>query len=294
MNAEPPRGFVPARIVRRDDHAPDLATFWLAPDVPVPFRPGQYVTLAVRRPDGSFVRRAYSVASAPHEPEIELFVECVEHGDLTPCLFRLADGDTVWVRARAAGRFLLDPARSRHVMVATVTGVAPFRAMLRDHARALLAGETRDDRFLVLYGASHAPELGPYADELAKLAADGWLTVVPTVSRPWASPGWTGETGRAEEVLRKHLDARSWDPADVAGYACGNPDMVAAVPGLLKRAGVDPKHVHEEVYYTTTGDAVPIAGQAEDDAPVTPKPPPARPPGPPGGIVLKSVPREAR
>lgn len=292
MDTEPPRGFVPARIVRRTDHAPDLATFWLAPDVPVPFRPGQYVTLAVRRPDGAFVRRAYSVASAPHEPEIELFVECVEHGTLTPCLFRLADGDTVWVRARAAGRFVLDPERRCHVMAATVTGVAPFRAMLLDHARALADGEARGDRFLVLYGASHAPELGPYADELAALAAGGWLTVVPTVSRPWASPGWAGETGRVEEVLRKHLDARGWAPADVAGYACGNPDMVAAVPGILKRAGVDERHVHEEVYYTTSGDAVPIAGQAEDE-PVTPKPA-ARPPGPPGGIVLKSVPREER
>ncbi len=291
MDAEPPRGFVPARIVRRADHAPDLATFWLAPDVPVPFAPGQYVTLAVRRPDGAFVRRAYSVASAPHERDLELFVECVAHGALTPCLFRLADGDTVWVRARAAGRFLLDPDRRCHVMAATVTGIAPFRAMLRDHVRALAAGETRDASFLVLYGASHAAELGPYADELALLPAD-WLTLVPTVSRPWARPGWTGETGRVEEVLRKHFDARGWDPADVSGYACGNPDMVAAVPGLLRRAGVDPAHVHEEIYYTSSGDAVPIAGQA-DDAPATPvaKPSPARPPGPPGGIVLKSVPR---
>lgn len=114
------------------------------------------------------------------------------------------------------------------------------------------------------------------------------------MSRPWASPGWAGETGRAEEILRKHLDARGWDPADVAGYACGNPDMVAAMPGILKRAGVDEKHIHEEVYYTASGDAVPIAGQADDEAPVTPKPPPARPTGPPGGIVLKSVPRETR
>ena len=273
MDAAPPAGFVRAAIARRTDHAPDLATFWLRPDAPVPFRPGQYVTLAVPGRDGTVVKRAYSVASAPHEAEIELFVECVDGGALTPCLFDLAAGGEVWVRARAAGRFLLDASCSHHVMAATVTGIAPFLSMLR--ARRHAGGSS--DRFLVLYGASHAHEMGPYRGEV--LAFDG-VVAVPTVSRPWDSPDWAGERGRVEDVLRKHLDPLGWDAGATAGYACGNPTMIANALGILRRVGLDAARLHEEKYYTESGEAIAIETE-----------PPARPTGPPGGVVLRTAPR---
>lgn len=280
MDAEPPRGYVRATVARRADHTADLATFWLRPEQPVPFLPGQYVTLALPGRDGQTIRRAYSVASAPHEPETELFVECVDGGALTPCLFDVPVGGVIWVRARAAGRFALDAACVHHVMAATVTGVAPFVSMLR---AAQHAGASAD-RFLVVYGASHPDEHGPYRDELTAFAAEGRVVAVPTVSRPWASPGWSGERGRVEDVLRKHLDGLGWDPSATAGYACGHPAMVTTVRGLLVRAGLEAPHVHEEVYYTESGEAVPVEG----DVPV---PPVTRPAGPPGGIVLRTVPR---
>lgn len=287
MDAEPPRGFVSARLVRRIDHAPDLATFWLAPDVPVAFAPGQYVTLALRDADGRLVRRAYSVASAPDEPALELFVECVAHGALTPCLFRRPPDAPLWVRARAAGRFTLDPVRSHHAMAATVTGIAPFVSMLRHHARTAPAGYHH--RFLVLYGASRPDEHGPYAAELAALAEGplaGRLTAVPTVSRPWEAPAWAGERGRVEDVLRKHLDALGWDASAVAGYACGNPDMVRTALGVLRRAGADAAHLHEEAYFTTSGDASPAPAAAPlAEAPAVPT---GRKPG---TVALRTVPR---
>lgn len=282
MDDEPPRGYVRARVTRRIDHAPDLATYWLRPDTPLAFAPGQYVTLALAGRDGATVKRAYSVASAPHEPDLELFVECVPDGALTPCLFDRAEGGTVWMRARTAGRFLLDAERTHHVMAATVTGIAPFLSMLRDRRHAGAAGARAADRFLVLYGASHPAEHGPYADELRTLGAEEDVVAVPTISRPWASPEWGGERGRVEDVLRKHLDTLGWDPAATAGYACGNPTMIQNVLGILRRAGMDEVHLHEEKYYTESGEAI-----ALDDAAPAP-----RPAGPPGGIVLRSVPRD--
>ena len=277
----PPRGYLPAVVERRLDVAHDLAVFWLRPAEPLAFRPGQYLTLAAPGADGRVVKRAYSIASAPHEPLAELVIEHVPGGALTPLLWPLREGDAVWVRKKVVGHFLLDAERTRHVMACTVTGIAPFLSMLRAHAAA---GGAPDHRFLVIHGASHAAEFGPYRAELAALAAEDWVEAVSTVSRPWDDPAWTGEVGRVEDVLRKHLDRMGWDAADVAGYACGHPQMIETAKGILRRAGIDGAHVHEEKYFTE-GEATPV--EPETDVPA-PKTPPGRPPG---GITLKSVPR---
>lgn len=279
-----PSSFLTARIARRQDHADGLATYWLQPERRIDFRPGQYVTLALTGRDGRLVKRPYSVLSAPHEDELELFVECVEGGALTPCLFELPVGADIGVRSRAAGVFALDEDRTHHVMACTVTGIAPFLSMLRDARHRGVTGH----RFLVVYGASHPDDLGPYADEVARLGTEADVVAVSTVSRPWSAPGWTGEAGRVEDVLRKHLDALGWNPREAAGYGCGNPDMVHNALGILRRAGFDADHLHEEVYFPSPGETAPVIAAPPVEAPGKPTRPPV---GPPGGIVLKTVPR---
>lgn len=285
MDAPPP-GYLAATVERRLDVTDDLAVFWLRPPEPFAFRPGQYVTLAAPGDAGRPVKRAYSVVSAPHEALIELVVELVHDGALTPDLWRLRAGDVVWIRKKVVGRFLLDADRTRHVMACTVTGIAPFLSMIRTHAAERAAGaDVPDHRFLVVHGASRSVEHGPYRDELAVCASEGWVECVPTVSRPWEDPDWTGEVGRVEDVLRKHLDRLGWDAASAAGYACGNPNMIEAVHGILTRARFDPAHVHEEVYYT-------LEEPAPDAAPAASAAPTSGPSGRgPGSITLKSVPR---
>jgi len=297
---EPPRGFVAVDVVRRDDVTDDLAVFRLRTPEPLPFAPGQYVTLALPDHDGRPVKRAYSIVSSPDEPEIELVIELVEHGELTPLMWPLKTGDQMWARRKIVGHFLLDEARTRHVMACTVTGIAPFMSMMRTHRNARAAGfAVPDHRFLVLYGASRSLEHGSYRGELDALARDGWVDAIPTISRAWLEPDWAMESGRVEDVLRKHLDRLGWNGPDTAGYACGNPDMIENVKGILARAGLMKEHIHEEKYFTTSGDAEPAPAVAAP-AVATPRPAPASPggitlktvrPGPPGGITLKSVPR---
>lgn len=288
----PPRGYLQATVERRLDIADDLAVFWLRPPEPLSFRPGQYVTLAAPGGQGKTIKRAYSVVSAPHESLVELVIEHVEEGALTPLLFRLYEGDAVWVRKKVVGHFLLDAEKRRHVMGCTVTGIAPFLSMIRAHAEALRLGQgVPDHRFLVIHGASHAGEHGPYRAEMATLAEAPWVEAVCTISRPWTAPGWEDEVGRVEDVVRKHLDRLGWGGSEVAGYACGHPDMISAVKGVLKRACVPEAHLHEEQYFTT-GEAAPAASAPEAaGAKPPPKARPKRPPGPPGGIKLKAVPR---
>ncbi len=279
----PPPGFLALTLVRREDVTDDLMVVRLRAPEPLPFLPGQYVTLALPTREGRPVKRAYSIVSAPHESEIELVVELVEHGELTPLLWPVAEGGVVWGRRKIVGHFLLDPAHTRHVMACTVTGIAPFMSMIRAHRHARATGvDVPENRFLVLFGASRSVEHGPYRAELEAVAREGWLDSVPTVSRAWLDGGWAGEKGRVEDVLRKHLDRLGWDGPDTAGYACGNPDMIENVKGLLVRAGLLPDHVHEEKYFTHHDDPEPAAPEAA--APASPRAP--------GGITLKAVPRE--
>ena len=147
-----------AAIVKRVDMTPEHFKIWLRCAEPFPFEPGQYCTVGV-----DSVERPYSIVSSPREPLLELFVERIPppEGHLTPLLHALKVGDTVTLRPRAKGVFLLRPEFRNHVMVATVTGVAPFVSMLR----YWLEGAADDRRMYVLEGASFHDEFG-YDDEL--------------------------------------------------------------------------------------------------------------------------------
>jgi ferredoxin--NADP+ reductase len=285
-----PKGFLRAPIADRNDFADDLATFWIRPPEPLAFEPGQYATLAMEI-EGKVVKRAYSIASAPHEETLEFYVECVREGVLTPCLWELQPGVELYIRRKIVGHFTLDAARSQHVMAATVTGLAPFLSIVRHQARALETGSLdAPHRFVILHGASRSDELGPYRTEVAALAARyDWLDYVPTISRPWAEPEWAGETGRVEDLLRKWMDRLDDDPADAAGYACGNPDMIENAKGIFARARLAEDAIHEEKYFTTPASGGTVTARPEELADLPEIEPKAVRKPPPGILKLKSV-----
>ncbi|MBI4338235.1 MAG: ferredoxin--NADP reductase [Chloroflexi bacterium] len=212
-----------AEVTRRRDVTHDLWVVWLRPSLPFTFKPGQYCTIGLNG-----VERAYSIVSAPHEPELEVFIELVPHGELTPPLYTLQVGDQVTLRPRAKGIFTLDPSYVSHVMVSTVTGIAPFVSMLRDH---LYRGQ-KGHRFYVLQGASYQHEF-TYAEELAGMARQhpDFITYVPTVSRPQEAPNasWSGEAGRVNLLVEHYLEQWQLGKQDTLVYACGHPGMIEDV-----------------------------------------------------------------
>jgi len=221
-----------ARVAKREQCADDLFKLWLEPEIPFhAFKPGQYCTIGVNG-----IERAYSISSSPDEKWLELFVELVPEGELTPLLWKLAIDDTVSIRPRAKGVFVMSPKFQSHFMVSTVTGVVPFVSILRDYFHK---GET-GHKFYVIEGASYPGEFG-YDDELAQMAADHPDTVkfVATLSRPAEekSKDWTGETGRANAVVGKYLEEFGIDPADTLIYACGHPGMIEDVGIEAKAKG---------------------------------------------------------
>lgn len=239
-------------LEERVDFSEELALFRLKAEEPIDFTPGQYATLGLQV-DGNDrpLLRPYSVASAPGSRELEFFIERVDDGSLTPKLWDLERGAEIWMRDKIVGRFVLDTSRSFHLMVATVTGIGPYISFIRDQLRALRSGTLETPRpMLVLHGASRSWEFGTYLDELTALSEEvDWFEYVPTVSRPWEDPEWTGECGRVEDVLRKYLDASPFPVDDTASYTCGHPQMIEKAQGILQRAGFSEEAIHEEKYF---------------------------------------------
>lgn len=242
-----------ARILERRDISPDLWILRIDPGGPFNYLAGQFATLGVEQ-DGKKIERAYSIVSSPYEEALEIFVELVPHGDLTPNLFRLKEGDTLLCRKIAKGRFTLDlrSGRTQHLLVSTVTGIAPFVSYVRTLYRDWKNGNSPmpgDHKLFCLQGASRSIELG-YREELERFAAEvPWLQYVPTVSRPWDDSNWSGEKGRVDDLLRKYTDAWGLRPEGTTAYLCGHPKMVENGRGILQRAGWKKDAIFEEAYY---------------------------------------------
>ncbi len=244
--------FLRIRISRREDFAPDLWMIRVHAAAEFKFIPGQYATLGIEH-EGKRIERPYSIVSSPSESEIEFFFELVPEGALTPRLHKLQVGSELFMRKLPKGRFTLDTesGRKHHLLVSTVTGVAPFVSFIRT-----LAEDWREGRFdgshqlYLLNGASRPWEFG-YKEELTRFSAElPWFKYVPTVSRPWDHADWPGEIGRADDILRKYADQWQLGPTNTTAYLCGHPDMIANSKAILKRRGfLDRTAIKEEIYW---------------------------------------------
>jgi ferredoxin--NADP+ reductase len=219
-----------AKIVKRKDFTEDAFVIWLETSVPFTFKPGQYITIGA-----GGIERPYSIASAPYELLIELFVEYVlpEHGGkLTPLLWAQHVGDEVSMRTKPKGIFTFEPQYRDHLMLGTVTGVAPFVSIIRQYIEDGQYGH----RFFIMEGASHHDEL-VYDSELSALAEQhpDWIQFVPTVSRPQSerNAGWQGRTGRVNTLVEEQLETWGLKKEETLVYLCGNPGMIEDVKDRL-------------------------------------------------------------
>src|SRR4051812_43009175 len=244
-------GFEQGRVAARHDWAPGLITLTVEAAIE-PFVAGQFVNLGLEV-DGQFVRRSYSIASAPGAP-LEFYVKEVLGGALTPLLTRLEAGAPIWVEKKPQGFFTLGyvPQCRDLWFVATGTGLGPFLSMLR-------AGEVwqRFERISVVHGARSSSHLS-YAAELAELAArhPGRLAYTPLVSQ---GPSGDALPGRVTTALADGtLEARAGltlDPDRSHLMLCGNPDMILEVTAVLALRGLrkhrvrTPGHITAEKYW---------------------------------------------
>src|SRR5690606_19010716 len=110
-----------------------LFSFTTTRDKSLRFENGHFVMVGLEV-DGRPLMRAYSIASANYEEELEFFSIKVPDGPLTSRLQNIKVGDEVCVSAKPTGTLVADhllPGRHRYLL-STGTGLAPFMSVIRD------------------------------------------------------------------------------------------------------------------------------------------------------------------
>lgn len=246
-----------ATLVKRIDHTPELATFWVKLDGdPISFQAGQSLTIGIVADDRIW-QRPYSVASPPSvagTEGYELFVRLVPVVRFTSLLWRLQAGARLQVLG-PDGDFTLEPGdRRTHLYVATGTAIAPFLSMIWETLR-----ERKPRATVLLHGVSYSSDLG-YREILEGMEASGMypLRYVPTVSRPndQRNAGWHGRTGRVEDLVDRVWDESGLQRSDTVAYICGNPDMIGKVERVLLDRRFPEFLVKKELYWPA-GPALP-------------------------------------
>jgi ferredoxin-NADP reductase len=187
---------------------------------------GQHYVVRLTAEDGYRAQRSYSVASAPGEPLVELFVERLDDGEVSTYLADVVEpGDQLEVRGPIGGWFVWDGERPA-LLVGGGTGVVPLVAMLRT-ARAL----GRADLLRIAVSVRTLAEL-PYADELLAAGA----LVVTTREVHGVRPA--GRLTAADLVPL-------WEPGQTA-YVCGSAGFAEAASQLLVGMGIPAADVRVE------------------------------------------------
>ena len=225
-----------ARLTGARELAPHTVHFeFEAIDWDAAFVPGQFLSLTHTEGEDT-VTRAYSIASPPAGRGFALCANLVPDGRFSPFLFGLKPGDEIDFKG-PYGAFILRRPVSDSIMVATGTGIAPFRSMLR----AKLA-EHSDKNFTLVFGVRHEEGL-LYHKEWLRMAGDfPNFHYLPTLTRPAAE--WTGLTGR----VHAHALEALGDRQDVDIYVCGLREMVDELRSKLKERGFDRKRLIYEKY----------------------------------------------
>jgi ferredoxin-NADP reductase len=198
------------------------------------FVPGQFVNVTLLTPDGR-VRRAYSMASSPHEPYIDLTVRRLPGGLVSKILTEdVRIGERLNLRG-PYGRFVFE--ERKLVWIAGGSGIVPFRSMWRYIEEAHSSAE-----FTLLYATKSFDQI-IYRGELAELSERG-RRILHTFTTE-APAGWTGFIGRVD---RRMLSAVVSEFSCRLFYVCGPPAMCNDVAHHLGEMGVPRLNIRTEKY----------------------------------------------
>jgi ferredoxin-NADP reductase len=200
---------------------------------------GQHVDIRLTAEDGYQAERSYSLGSSGDGQTIELAVDEIPEGEVSPYLVRdVLPGDELEVKGPLGGYFVWRPGQEGLVqLIAGGSGIVPLMAMARAARDASAAAS-----FRLLYSVRR-PEDAIYRDELATIGDAGGVDVTWAYTRK-GPDGWTGRVGRVDEEF---LGAAVWEPArEPIVYVCGPTGFVEHVADALVRLGHPPHRIKTE------------------------------------------------
>ena len=218
-----------------------LFSFTTTRDPGFRFLNGQFTMMGLEV-NGRPLLRAYSMASANHEEQLEFFSIKVADGPLTSRLQKIREGDTILVGRKATGTLIADNllAGSRLLLLSTGTGLAPFASLIKDPEVY-----DRFERIVLVHGCRQVSELA-YGEELvARLRDDELfgplltekLAYYPTVTRePFRNRGRITDLITSEQLFNDIHQP----PLDIETdriMMCGSPSMLEELKVMFETRG---------------------------------------------------------
>ena len=232
IKAPKPAAWQAARVVSIRKETPRVKTIQFAVSNWPGHLSGQHADVRLTAEDGYRAERSYSIASPPEVAGLELTVEHLEDGEVSPFLTdQLQPDDTIQLRGPIGGYFVWSAFERRHpvLLIGGGSGVVPLMCMLR-HRK--LSGSTVPAALLY---SSRTREDVIYHEELTALArSDPGFNLQMTLTRD-SAPGWPGRVGRIDLAAVEALLEGLGGVAD--SFVCGSNGFVEAASVLLIQAG---------------------------------------------------------
>jgi NAD(P)H-flavin reductase len=223
---------IPATIERITAETPDIKTYTIRPDEPMPFKAGQFVELAVP----GIGEAPFTPSSSPRISD-HMEITIMRTGRVTDWLDTMNVGDKVGVRGPMGRAYPIDDFHGREILiVGGGCGVGPLRSLLL----ALVEDLDKYARIIVRYGA-RTPDSIVFRDaQMHGWNQGGALDVMLTVDE--GNPGWDGHVGMITSIMTEdHLDCHAIDGIAVM---CGPPVMMKYGTETLLARGYRPENIY--------------------------------------------------
>lgn len=233
-------------VTRTVDETPRAKTIMLE----VPGWPGhiagQHVDVRLTAEDGYQAERSYSIASPPEDAKLELTVERLDDGEVSPYLTdELRAGDELELRGPVGGYFAWRTEDGGPLMlIAGGSGLVPLMAMLRHRAAS---GSTVEARLLL---STRSAEDVLYHEELSDLAAGDGVAVFHTFTRD-PPPDWKGFARRVDAEMLSAVGPAPQQRPRI--FLCGPTAFVEQAADLLVELGHEPTMIRAERFGPTGG-----------------------------------------
>lgn len=231
------REFHQAEISNIIEINPMVKRFFLKFTHDIIFQSGQFVIIDFGKLNHTYSTRSYSIADISHGNTIELCVSLKQDGAATPLLFNSKVGDQLKVSI-PQGRFVLpDVLETENIgFICTGTGVAPFRAMIKD----LLEYRKYTGKVYLFFGCRTQIDI-LYREEFEELQNKySNFHYTPVLSRE----SWSGANG----YVHKHYEGIFKDKPNAIIYLCGWTNMIKETRDNLKTFGYTRSEIKVEFY----------------------------------------------
>jgi len=205
---------------------------------------GEHVDVRLTADDGYQAVRSYSIASPPGNGHIQLTVEELDDGEVSPYLVEVMQvGDRLELLGPIGGYFIWRPdMRGPLLLIAGGSGIAPLMSMLRQ--RVVSGSETP----IRLIYSVRAPHDIIYRHDLEEFDRLPGVDVTYTYTREQPE-GWTGYRRRIDTELLREV---AWPTMDGAqAYVCGPTAFVETATAGLAQLDYPPERIRTERFGPT-------------------------------------------